>query len=207
MLRSTTERACRREPCPQHQTRPMAWPSAHPGKEMPNGVQSQAYQLLPKDSAYHPLYPPMNSIVRSFRAVQKPPWLHFIKHLLKMQLGKHKVKDHQREEPPQKTFLHGAHENAKWSPRHWALWNTLEFTGSYFVPTEQTPRESPCSAHIFATISILRPALCITTGKHWHCLLPDPSVRNWEPSATSSTWHLMHNHWGTACISSLTYTN
>ena len=90
MLSTTRERACRREPCPQHQTRPTAWPSAHPSREMPNGVQGQAYQLLPKDSAY----PPMNSIVRSFRAVQKPPWLHFIKHLLKMQLGKHRVKGH-----------------------------------------------------------------------------------------------------------------
>lgn len=128
MLRSTTERACRREPCPQHQTRPMAWPSAHPGKEMPNGVQSQAYQLLPKDSAYHPLYPPMNSIVRSFRAVQKPPWLHFIKHLLKMQLGKHKVTDHQREEPPPKNV-------PAWGPRECQVvtktLSSLKYLGVY----------------------------------------------------------------------------
>lgn len=71
-----------------------------------NGVQGQAYQLLPKDCAY----PPMNSIVRSFRAVQKPPWLHFIKHLLKMQLGKHGVKGHQRKEPPKNVPAWGPRE-------------------------------------------------------------------------------------------------
>lgn len=41
----------------------------------------------------------MNSIVKGFRAIQKPPLLHFIKHLLKMELGKHTVKDHQRSFP------------------------------------------------------------------------------------------------------------
>ena len=139
MIRSTTERACRREPYPQHQTGPTAWPSAHPSKEMPSGVQGQAYQLLPKDSAYHPRYPPMNSTVRSFRAVQKPPWKHFIKHLLKMQLGNHKVKDHYREEPPHKNVpawgplaCHVVTKNPSEVPStgHWALWNTLEFTDS-----------------------------------------------------------------------------
>lgn len=134
MLRSTTERACRREPCPQHQTGPTAWPSAHPSRETPSGVQGQAYQLLPKDSARHPRYPPMNS-VRSFRAVQKPPQLHFIKHLLKMQLGQGPLQGR----APHKNIL-------AWGPLacqvvtknpsevpstgHWALWNTLEFTGS-----------------------------------------------------------------------------
>lgn len=78
----------------------------------------------------------MNSIVRGFRAVQKPPLLHFIKHLLKMELDSIRVEGHQREKPltnnvPTRGSLEGQVVTRSPSKLLLLTLNSLKYLGTY----------------------------------------------------------------------------
>lgn len=162
---------------------------------------------------------PMNSVVKGFRTFQKPPLPHFIKHLLKMELSKHRVKGHPREQSPTPNKMIPAQGSLEdkvvtknpsrllSSSEHWTLRNTLELTGNHNVFLEcEHLRNILLALLLMCCVNISKPALCITTWK------TDPAlfliVGNWrDPSTRSYTLHVMCNHWGTACISSLTNSN
>lgn len=123
------------EVLPLHHT----WPQAPPGEETDaHRCPSPNMPALAKGLCSSPLqYPlPMNSIVRGFRAVQKPPLLHFIKHLLKMELDSIRVEGHQREKPltnnvPTRGSLEGQVVTRSPSKLLLLTLNSLKYLGTY----------------------------------------------------------------------------